>query len=85
MKCECRSEWTCIFVTKNWNMANFDMFDKDYRELFITQQSKDYAPVSLEEDGDICGNFRTVNDPQYSDISNSEEKLEDEACDHRLR
>ena len=53
----------------NWNMVNFDMWEEDdFGDLFITQESKGDV-VSLEENGE----FKTVLDPQYSDISNDEE------------
>ena len=63
-------------------MANFSMFeDDDFGDLFITQTPRSEGSnnvVSLEE---IDG-FKSVKDPQYSDISDVDE---DEAMERRLR
>ena len=40
---------------------------------FITQQSREYSSVSREDDGEESMGFKTVLDPQYSDISDFEE------------
>ena len=50
-------------------MANFSMFDDDeeYAQLFITQEPRQ-EEVSLEENV----GFKSVLDPQYSDISDEE-------------
>ena len=58
------------------------MFDEDdYGDIFITQSSHKEECVSLEEN-DVEGEFMTVKDPQYSDISDEDEEV---ACDQRLR
>ena len=62
-------------------MANFDMFDEEYGEIFITQQSRSVPCISLEDNEDSTSDFRSVLDPQYSDISD----FEDETRERRLR
>ena len=50
-------------------MASFDDFgDEMYDDMFLTQHSNAGALVSLEDNEE----FRTVNDPKYSDISDEE-------------
>ena len=73
---------SCLIRFLSGIMANFDMFDDDYGDLFITQQSRECNSVSLEEDGEVDP-FKTVNDPKYSDISDYED--EDGACSKRFR
>ena len=58
-------------------MANFDVMDDDYGDMFITQTSKDDQVVSLEEDN--C--FKLVKSDNYSDISD----FEDKTMEHMLR
>ena len=58
-------------------MADFDPFGDDYGDLFITQQSREYSSVSLEDDDEESMGFKTVLDPQYLDISDFEE----DACE----
>ena len=51
-------------------MANFNIYeDDDYGGLFLTQQSSQDQVVSLEENGE----FKTVKDDRYSDISDVEQ------------
>ena len=50
-------------------MATFDLFEEDYGEMFFSQTPNEDKVVSLEEEGD----FKTVLDPIYSDISDFEE------------
>ena len=59
-------------------MANFSVWDDedDYGGLFITQSSSLDNCVSLEEDNE--GEFVSVRDPQYSDISDVEEESKGE-------
>ena len=76
---------TRIFVMTNAHyfgiMDDFLDFelDEDYGDMFITQPAPSDNCVSLEEDGE--NEFKTVKDPQYSDISEDEES----ARDSRLR
>ena len=62
-------------------MADFFDFndDEEYRNMFITQSAPSDSCVSLEEDGEI--GFKTVKDPNYSNISEDEETERD----NRLR
>ena len=83
-KHDCWIEWTCYFVVSFLNvlviftdMAYYDGSDEEFESMFITQTpNKDYE-VSLEDD-DV---FKSVMDPQYSDISDPEE----EHMERRLR
>ena len=63
-------------------MDNFNGWDEDedYGDLFITQTPKVVQMVSLEDDNE--GEFKTVRDLQYSDISDEDEEV---MCDVRLR
>ena len=62
---------------KNGIMANFDLLDDDYSEMFLTQQSHRDICVSLEEDGIVSNSFPTVKDPKYSDISDTDDEPAD--------
>ena len=62
-------------------MDKFYDSDDDFGQLFITQESNKDTCVSLEEDNEDNVNYKTVMDPQYSDISD----FEDEAREKRLR
>ena len=56
--------------------------DDDYGDIFITQSSRsveDNAPVSLKDNGE----FRSVLDDKYSDISDAEG--DDTMFEERLR
>ena len=61
-------------------MDNFNAWDDedDYGGLFITQTPKVVDMVSLEEDNET--DFRTVRDPQYSDISEDNEDAMHDVC-----
>ena len=53
-------------------MADYYEFeDDDFGDMFITQSAPSDNCVSLEEDGENV--FKSVKDPQYSDISDDEE------------
>ena len=68
-------------LTFSGKMEYFSVFDEDdYGDLFITQSNHMEECVSLEEN-DNCVEFKSVKDPQYSDISDAEE----EAREQRLR
>ena len=57
-------------------MANFNMIeDDDFADIFVTQWS--HQDVSLEEDTE----YKSILDPKYSDISDTEE----EQCEERIR
>ena len=72
----------CVYFSTNLGiMATFDLFDEDYGHLFLTQESKDYTSVSLEESVEVQTQYSTVKDPKYSDISD----FEDEESGKRLR
>ena len=52
-------------------MANFNMMDEDdFEGIFLTQESRRNLCVSLEEDME----FKSVHNPEYSDISDCEEE-----------
>ena len=63
-------------------MANFDLFEDEFVDIFLTQQSRGVSSVSLEEIEDQSGSFPTLFDPQYSDISDVEEE---DASSGRIR
>ena len=48
-----------------------DGFEDDYGDLFITQSSKEYQEVSLEEDDSVQMDFKTV-----KTVSQLHEKIE---------
>ena len=48
-----------------------DGFEDDYGDLFITQSSKEYQAVSLEEDDSVQMDFKTV-----KTVSQLHEKIE---------
>ena len=53
-------------------LANFNVYDEDdFEEFFFAQHSKGGQCVSLEEDVE----YKTVHDPQYSDISDSYDEI----------
>ena len=59
----------CVFNTNITKMANFSLMDDDdYEGLFITQEPSSSNVVSLEDNED----YKTIKDPQYSDISDDE-------------
>ena len=58
-------------------MANFELMDDDYGDMFITQVPRSEKVVSLEEDG----GFKTVRCEEYSDISD----FEDDGIERQLR
>ena len=58
-------------------MANFDIMDDDYGDMFITQTSRSDNVVSLEEDNA----FRSVKSADYLDIGD----FEDDSVDQHLR
>ena len=52
-------------------MANFNISDDDdFADIFLTQSSSGNSSVSLENDME----FKSVLDPQYSDISDVDEE-----------
>ena len=63
-------------------MADFVDFndDEEYGNMFIKQSAHSDNYVSLEEDGE--SGFKTVKDPNYSDISDDDGESEH---DNRLR
>ena len=71
-----------ILTKKFVDMDNFDAWDddEDYGDLFITQTPKEVPMVSLEDDNEV--EFKTIRDPQYSDISDEDE---DAMRDVRIR
>ena len=70
-----------LLIMKFWNMSYSDISDDDYGDLFITQQSKVGNSVLLEDSNDDFLVFKSVMDPQYSDVSDVEEV----AHERRLR
>ena len=54
-------------------MANFDLFDDNFGDIFLTQSVGSNICISLREDGQVPLEYNTVRDPQYSDISDFEE------------
>ena len=57
-----------MFVRLIWNYGHFSMCDDDdYGDLFITQEPST-SVVSLEDNGE----YRTVKDVNYSDISDDD-------------
>ena len=66
------SVWFCVYIFGI--MDNFEMFDDDFGDIFITQKSNEDNWISLEDEDNNSEVFRTVSDPQYSDISDFEDE-----------
>ena len=75
MKEDVRSCCLCFAkIVANRIMASYNMFDdEDYDEIFLTQSGDGDKCVSLEEDME----YKTVHDPQYSDILDNDEEKRD--------
>ena len=69
----------CVcFVTNIGIMASFEVFEEDFGDLFLTQESREVPSVSLEDNEDNTVHYQSVLDPQYSDISDFEEEDRDQ-------
>ena len=65
-------------------MANFDMFDEEFEDIFLTQQPMSTSCVSLEDKDDNRSIYKTVLDPQYLDISDNEDKARERCLRYRI-